>query len=85
MFEGVCAARSVIIVKGVDSPRSLSSTATGRHLCEHIWLLFVGTQLHNVARNKSVHGLWEYKISCFGAAQEQAPVYFLSKALGYRL
>lgn len=51
----------------------LSSAATGRHLWEHISLLFVEKQLHNEARNKSVHGLWEYKISRFGSAQEHDP------------
>lgn len=61
-LESVCAAHSVIIVKSLALSRGRSSAPTGRHLCEHIWLLFVKkTKMHFAVRNKS-NGLWEIRI-----------------------
>lgn len=49
----------------------MSSAATGRHLFEHIWLLFgeKKEQMRFVVRDKSVRALWENMIGPVGAEE----------------
>lgn len=51
--------------------RLVSSAATGRHLFEHIWLLFgeKKEQMRFAVRDKSVRALWENMIGPVGAEE----------------